>query len=378
MADPALTAFVKESLTAGRSRDEIAAALKAAGWREDQAKDALSAYADIDFAVPVPRPRRYGSAREAFLYIVYFLLLGVVAGHIGAVGFAFIDFSFADPLERAAASSRAAGLRWAIAGLLVGYPIFVALGWRLGARRRRDPARRDSRVRAWLTYVTLIFAAGALIGDLIAVVYQFLSGDLGARFLAKAGLVGAISGAILFNFARDAERADSRIDWPGRALALLATGLVVFLVVWGFTIVKSPADARARLMDERRIEDIGALARLVDCHVRHLGGAPETLDDMRAALDNYVAEGAVAPGCASDVPYDPATGAPYRYERGETGYRLCAVFEAGWPEAGERGEPRRRALSYARSGETQRHIDLPRTGGETCFSFAFEATESRP
>ena len=41
-----------------------------AGWREDELTNALSAYADIAFPVPVPRPKPYLQAREAFLYLV--------------------------------------------------------------------------------------------------------------------------------------------------------------------------------------------------------------------------------------------------------------------------------------------------------------------
>ncbi|HXI87777.1 MAG TPA: hypothetical protein VNH64_09985, partial [Parvularculaceae bacterium] len=98
MADPALSIFVKEALAAGKSRGEISEALKRAGWPDDQAEHALAAFADIDFAVPVPRPRVYGSAREAFLYIVYFSLLGTVAGQLGSLAFAFVDKMFEDKL----------------------------------------------------------------------------------------------------------------------------------------------------------------------------------------------------------------------------------------------------------------------------------------
>ncbi|MHA7872854.1 MAG: DUF5671 domain-containing protein, partial [Hyphococcus sp.] len=67
MTEKALEEFVRDALAAGKSKPEIAAALKAAGWTDAQVEDALAGYADGDFPVPVPRPRRYGSAREAFL-----------------------------------------------------------------------------------------------------------------------------------------------------------------------------------------------------------------------------------------------------------------------------------------------------------------------
>ena len=63
MADANLLDFVKAALERGEARDRIKDVLKRAGWPEDQIDSALAAFADIDFAVPVPRPRSYGSAR---------------------------------------------------------------------------------------------------------------------------------------------------------------------------------------------------------------------------------------------------------------------------------------------------------------------------
>ncbi|HTM71037.1 MAG TPA: hypothetical protein VL118_09255, partial [Luteimonas sp.] len=72
-----LELFVREALAAGQARPAIEAALAQAGWPAEQVRDALDAYADVPFAVPVPNPRPYLSAREAFLYLVLFATLYV-------------------------------------------------------------------------------------------------------------------------------------------------------------------------------------------------------------------------------------------------------------------------------------------------------------
>ena len=371
MTEKILDQFVREAVAAGKSRSEIAAALVDAGWTEDQAKDALAAYADLNFPVAVPRPRRYGSAREAFLYIVYFALLGVVAGYVGALAFAFIEAIFADDLARSTWRGAPSSLRWGIAALIVGYPIFLYLGARLGAARRADPERRTSRVRVWLTYVTLIFAALVLIGDLISVVYHFLSGELGARFLSKAGVVAVISGAILWNYGRDAERSSAGVDWPGRGLALAATIVTAALVVWAFTIVRSPQTARALAADEERLRDLGVIANLIDCHRTYFGEAPNSLATMDVQLSARVAEEPAAPGCGATLPADPLTQAPYAYMPLDNDkYRICAVFQQGWSGAARARRDGRRQL-YGQYGARQqgRYIDLPSTPGEHCFEF---------
>lgn len=372
MAEATLVEFVKSALAQGQPRARIAEVLKKAGWPADQIDDALGAFADVDFPTPVPKPKAYGSAREAFLLIVYFSLLGMVATQVGGLAFAWIDRFFADDLTRDnyAWQWASSGMRWSIASLLVGYPIFLLLGWRLAARKRRDPDRRRSRVRAWLTYVTLIFAAGALIGDLVAVVYQFLEGGLSTRFAAKAGVVGVISAAILWNYSRDAERMTGGVDFTGQALAVLSMLVVVALVGWAFTIVRSPENARNRIGDETRVTNLIAMTRLADCHYTYYDRLDANFASMQTALTELGGRLPVAAGCTEPYPYDPTTGAEYRYGVIDADtYELCAVFEGGWPEGDGAGAPARRTISsYYSPANEQRTLQLPKTAGEACFT----------
>jgi len=380
MADAALIEFVKTGLSLGESRSRISEVLEKAGWPEDQVADALAAFAEVDFPTPVPKPKKYGSAREAFLLIVYFSLLGMVATQVGGLAFAWIDRNFTDELANNQYSYQwaSSGLRWSISSLLVGYPIFLFLGWRLASRKRRDPERRRSRVRAWLTYITLIFAAGTLIGDLVAVVYQFLEGGLSSRFALKAGVVGLISGAILWNYARDAERTSARIDFISQVLAIVATSTVIVLVAWAFTIVRSPAAARERVADEQRLDHLVAMTRLADCHVTYFGSLTSEFSSMQSSLADLGSRQPISAGCSEPIPIDPISGNEYRYRVIDANsYELCAAFEAGWPEGDEKGANLRRSLSnYYTGAVEQRTLQLPKAAGETCFEIDAVAFDS--
>lgn len=46
-----------------------------------------------------------------------------------------------------------------------------------------------------MTYLTLLIAAGVLVGDLITLVYNLLSGELTVRFILKVLVVAAIAGS---------------------------------------------------------------------------------------------------------------------------------------------------------------------------------------
>lgn len=205
MASTALDTFVREALNRGESRERIDAALVSAGWSRKEVEDALSAWSETDLGIAAPRPKPYVSAREAFFYLVLFLLLGVVAWNLGSLLFALIDIAVADVLDT---SSRDAQIRGAISGLVVGAPLFAWLGWRIYRQRRANPAMQRSAVRKWLTYVTLVIAACVLVGDAIGVVFNFLSGELSTRLGLKLFVVAAIAGGVFAFFIRDAERGE--------------------------------------------------------------------------------------------------------------------------------------------------------------------------
>ena len=205
-----LASFVAEALAAGRSRTEIAEALERAGWTPSEARSALSAWAETEFRPPVPRPRAYVSAREAFVYALMFLALAVSAWNITSLGFALIDLWLPDPGDDWAGWA-AWNVRWAISVLVVAFPLFLVLDARERRSVAKDPARRRSAVRKWFGYTILFLASLALAGDLVAVVYALLSGDLTLRFVAKAALVAVTAGLVFLYFRGEmAEAEDAR------------------------------------------------------------------------------------------------------------------------------------------------------------------------
>jgi hypothetical protein len=202
-----LELFVREALAAGQSRPAIEAALAQAGWPPEQVDDALGAYADVAFPVPVPKPRPYLSAREAFLYLVLFATLYVSAYHLGSLLFDLINHALPDPADQQYRLMQlGASMRWSVASLLVAFPVFLFVARLLGRELARNPAKRLSVVRRWLTYMTLFLAAGIVIGDLITAVYNVLGGELTLRFSLKVLVVGAIAGTVFAWYLHDLRR----------------------------------------------------------------------------------------------------------------------------------------------------------------------------
>jgi hypothetical protein len=203
-ASEELVGFVREALGRGLSRTEIEDVLSKAGWRPEQVREALAAFAEVAFPLPVPRPRAYLSARETFLYLALFTALYMSAWHVGNLVFQFINRAYPDPAAGVVfAAHIRESIRWSIATLIITFPVYLYVSFILSRAFRRDPTKRASNVRKWLTYLTLFVAGGVLSGDLITLFYNFLGGELTMRFLLKVLTVAILAGVILIYYLRD-------------------------------------------------------------------------------------------------------------------------------------------------------------------------------
>ena len=196
MASDELVEFIGEGLRRGLSRGALTEALLAAGWSQEQVRRALSGFADVDFPLPVPRPKPYLSARESFIYVVLFTTLYISAFQFGSLVFDLINLALPDPAEPLQRDYARQSIRWSVSSLIVAFPIFLAMTWWTSRMMQRDPTKRASKIRRNLTYLTLFIAACVLIGDVTALVYNFLGGALTLRFGLKVVTAGAIAGFV--------------------------------------------------------------------------------------------------------------------------------------------------------------------------------------
>jgi len=199
--------FVRAALEKGEDRAAITAALDAAGWPDQEIASALRAYAEVPFAVPVPRPRASLSARETFLYLVLFTSLYISVWSFGHILFELIDRTFPDPAQRPYSRAYSIdSIRWSVSSLIIAFPVFLWTGSYVGKRLAANPALRLSPARRWCTYLTLFIAVAVLIGDATTVVDNMLGGELTVRFVLKAIVVAGIAASALVYYLRDLRR----------------------------------------------------------------------------------------------------------------------------------------------------------------------------
>jgi len=316
----ALHTFVRDALARGVSREAIRDALRAARWPADEIDAALEAWHDAGLGLPVPRRRVALSPREAFLYLLMFVSLYLVAYHTGAILFVLIERAWPDPaLDDNVRFAARELVRFGVASLLVAFPVYLVTARTTGRAVAADPEKRNSGVRRWLTYLTLFNAACVLIGDFIVVLLGLLRGELTLRFVSKATVVAAIAGWLFTHYMgglrRDEQEAPRAVrpSWLARA----AGAVVVVVALAGLWVAGSPGGARMRLLDQRRVQHLQGLSQAVEEHQRNRGSLPASLPEL---VRNRPRPGLVF--------QDPVRNEPYEYRALDSlRYELCATFD---------------------------------------------------
>lgn len=133
------------------------------------------------------------------------------------------------------------------------------------------------------------------------------------------------------------------------------TGVVVAAVVAvagiGFYLSGTPNAARARKLDEQRVNQLQQISYAVQNYYSAKGALPVTLDDVKNQQFAYI-----------ESATDPITKGAYAYRvTSSTGYELCATFQTD------------NAKERASFGNTWRH-----SIGNTCFSRQANSAPSIP
>ena len=146
------------------------------------------------------------SARDAFLYLILFTTLYFSSYNLGSLIFEFIDKALPDPTVRTYQMFGWDSMRWSASALIVAFPTFLFLSYYIGKDLTRNPVKRLSPIRRWLTYLTLFVASCVLIGDVTTLIYNALGGELTSRLILKVVTVAAIAGTVFAFYLSDLRR----------------------------------------------------------------------------------------------------------------------------------------------------------------------------
>jgi hypothetical protein len=316
----ALIEFIDRMKGQGVSDEFIVSLLKQNGWSEKRIYQAFGSWYELRTGNVVPSGGgRMEAAKDAFLYLLAFLTLGIWTFQLGALLFAAIDRTFPNPaVDYAPGPDATITTANQLASILIGLPLFLILSRGISRGLQQQPERIESPVRKWLTYLALVITASTLIGDGVTFLAYLLRGDLDTRFVLKVATLLVIAGGV-FAYYLDSLRWESVSASHNRAFALAAVALAGFGVVVGFIGLGSPATQRVVAEDGRRLYDLSMVAGTM--HQKWVQRdqkdfvPPATLAELKGT------------GTAWLSITDPVTGHPYEYRRlGGFRYEVCAEF----------------------------------------------------
>lgn len=290
--------------------------------------------------------------RDVFLNIFAAISLYMSVFSLGNLIFQYINIYVPDLLVSESARFTREAIRWSLATLVVIFPLYIWVNSYLQKELQKFPEKRELRTRKWLLYFTLFLASGFIAGDLIALIFRYLSGELTIRFLLKVVsiLLIAISVFLYYGWILRKEippTQDPRMKFFARG----ATAIVFALIVAGFFFAGSPQAERLRRFDDRRVSDLQQIQFQIVEFWRAKKRLPDSLNDLRDEISGFIPQ------------KDPETGESYEYrKKSDLSFELCANFKA----SGERekmGMPRPVLPEGWGAGETWRH-----EAGYQCFS----------
>ncbi len=212
-------------------------------------------------------------------------------------------------------SSDEGAMRFAIAGLVVVFPIYVIISRVIGNMYRADSGLTASATKKWVTSFTLFVSGIVLAGDLFAVIYAFLNGSTTASFILKALSVFVVMGVTFWYYLNDIKRTDYSDKKLSQSYAVATIAVLVVFIAIGFMYAKSPFTVRKANNDNQRINDLTSIQYSLADYWQNTGMLPESLDDLKDPLSGRT------------IPEGPS-GDMYTYTKtGEKTFTLCAVFE---------------------------------------------------
>jgi len=318
--------FISHARKQGLDLATIKSLLKDAGWKE---RDVLQAFSDETLKQPIPEPPDTGGARDAFEHVLIFGLLYTTLGALMSLWFSFINRTFPDiATDSVYREYDFSGERFAIAAILVAFPLLAWLSRRVNRDISKNPLKAKSAIRRWLTYFTLLITSGLFVGTMIALIFSFLEGEFTIRFLLKVAVLLTIA-VLTFTYYIFSLRIQPTAAIYGtfHRRALLLTGFAVAVsVVWGIVLVGSPLTQRERRFDEQRVSDLRIIAEGIRSIVYDKGAydpgririkpIPQSLDQAAEQAEYQRMN-----------TQDPQTGEPYGYTvLSSNTLELCATF----------------------------------------------------
>lgn len=211
-------------------------------------------------------------------------------------------------------------LRFAIASLIVVFPIYILATWFLNRGYEENPLKRNMKIRKWLIYFTLFIAALVIIGDLISLLFRFLEGEIALRFILKVLAVFFVACSVFIYYLWEIKKFEdkqlkTRFSKPIKLFQYIVVLTTTAIIIIGFFITGSPKQARIIQLDQKRIQDLQFIQQEIVNYWINKAELPTSLSQIKDDIRGLI------------LPRDPETKEEYQYQKTDIlSFKLCANF----------------------------------------------------
>ncbi|MBI2462635.1 MAG: hypothetical protein HYV65_00085 [Candidatus Spechtbacteria bacterium] len=284
--------------------------------------------------------------KDVFLHLLHISMLYVSVVSFITLFFQYINYMFPDQLNFYLMGILDS-IHLSSASLAISFPVYLLSTWMIEKDFMSFPEKREFAIRKWLVNLTLFIASITIIVDLITLIYTYFNGELTMRFFLKVALVLAIA-AVVFGYYIWDMRIKDEIKTVRMQIKLGAVSLLVVLatIAYGFILVGSPEQQRARRFDDQRVQDLQGIQNEIVNYWQQKEVLPQSLDALTNSISGYSA------------PKDPRTNELYEYAvSGALTFQLCSNFEASTA-----GQSDQRIYKHGPYGQNWNHAV-----GRVCF-----------
>lgn len=158
--------------------------------------------------------------RDVFMYLLNTVTLYISAFSILNLIFEYINTIFPDKLNPY--FNPGDSIRWMLSLFIIIFGVFIWTSIFLEKDLASNPGKNDLKIRRWLLYLTIFLAAFLLIGDLVALIYNFLNGDLTMPFILKVISVFIIGGVVFWYYLYNLRKKPGKFSPKAK------------MIIWGF------------------------------------------------------------------------------------------------------------------------------------------------
>lgn len=297
--------------------------------------------------------------RDFFLWAGAMIALYASVFSFISLLFSYIDYAYPDALAYSV-DPYSSGMRFAIASLIVIFPLFLLLQRLIRANEEKDPTRRDIWIRRWALVFTIFAASATVATDLVTLINYFLGGDVTMRFLFKVIVVFLVAGGGLLHFLAELwgywREHRNYVQMVGAGTAIL----VLVTIVSGFFIMGTPGEIRLQRFDDQKVSDLQNIQYQVINYWQSKQKLPENSHELVDPLSGYT------------LPKDPQSGQDYGYRitKAPYSFEVCADFNADSKTGSTDASV---AQHYGADNTTWQH-----TAGQNCFERTIDPEKYPP